>query len=256
MKTNINICILTEDETQRKQVNFCKLTQQWLRFLLHQLNRESSSSSSSSSSSALAATTTAAASTTGAQSSSASSKSSHQPGSSSTAMPSSKLSAGADSATEGTGAAAKNSFVADIFAVFLTRRFKCSKCRSIWQQPHVSFPVTLNYPFSHSLSNSPSNGEMASNSSNAETTSSAAGGGSNGGGGGGNGDSSYVSFVDLLTNSILTEQSVQGLCQNCGKFHHSITEKRFVSTLPNIFAINTGLDNEMVNVKVCCALVC
>ena len=182
----------TEDETLRKQVNFFKLMQQWLRFLLHQLNRESSNMSAQN----------------------------HQ---------NSKGSVCADS-IEGS----KSSFITDHLSLCLTRHFKCTKCRSVWQTPHISFPVTLIYPFNSSLSNSPSNGEIASSGSNSNEPV-------------GNSDNSFVSFVELLSNSILTEQTIQAHCAQCQKFHN-ITERRYVSTLPNIFAINTGLDNEMVRI--------
>lgn len=62
----------------------------------------------------------------------------------------------------------------------------------------------------------------------------------------GTSETSYVNFVDLLANSILTHKHIQAYCAQCQKFHNSVIERRYVSTLPKIFAINTGLDNEMV----------
>lgn len=182
--------ILPEDETLLKQVNFRKLSQQWLRFLLHQLNRESSNTPSSP----------------------------QQPGA--------KNYLNTDF-TENS----KASFVTDYFSLRLTRNFQCIKCRHTWQSPHDSFPVTLNYPFNQILNNTPTNGE------------SSAGNGSNQSGGTGT-ENVFVGFAELLTNSILTRQTIQAFCSQCQKFHHNITEKRIVSSLPNIFAINTGLDNE------------
>lgn len=179
-------CLKLDDETLRKQYNFCKLTQQWLRFLLHQLNRESSNLPST-----------------------------HQ----------------SNSCLEFSDNS-KNSFITENFSLCLTRHFQCTKCQYIWQNPHVSFPVTLNYPFSHSLSSSPSNGETISTSNLKESF--------------GNGENSFVSFVELISNSILTEQTIQAYCGQCQKFQNNITERRYVTSLPNFFAINTGLDNEMV----------
>lgn len=57
---------------------------------------------------------------------------------------------------------------------------------------------------------------------------------------------SYVSFSELLLSSIHTEQTIQQFCEKCEKLHNNIKERRLISNLPPIFAINTGLDNEIV----------
>lgn len=65
-------------------------------------------------------------------------------------------------------------------------------------------------------------------------------------------ENSFVSFVELLSNSIMTEQTIQSYCGECHKLHNNITERRYVTSLPNFFVINTGLDNERVFISFSC----
>ncbi|OTF76690.1 hypothetical protein BLA29_004573, partial [Euroglyphus maynei] len=60
----------------------------------------------------------------------------------------------------------------------------------------------------------------------------------------GNNQQSFVSFSELLLSSIHTEQTIQEFCENCQKLHNNIIERRLMSNLPPLFAINTGLDNK------------
>lgn len=171
--------MLTDDEALKKQINFCKLTQQWLRFLLHQLQRESNVAS-------------------------------HNVDKSGT-------------------------FISDNFSLNLIRQFECSQCKYIWTKPYASFPVTLIYPINNHTHNNKTN--TTNNEHPGEQDANASKG--------------YVSFIDLLLSSILTEQTIQSHCDQCGKFQNNIVERRRVSNLPNIFAINTALDNETVSAPSC-----
>lgn len=163
---------ISDDESLRKQTNFFKLTQQWLRFLLHQLHRESSAKSNSEQNES------------------------------------------------------KNSFINELFSLELIRQVQCCKCNNVWKTPHSSFPVTLNFPNNHSFQSS--NGSQSGSEHSSDNK------------------GKYYTFVDLLLSSILTEQTIQAMCEKCNKFHN-VTERRLVSSLPKLFAINTGLDNEMVS---------
>jgi PAB-dependent poly(A)-specific ribonuclease subunit 2 len=90
--------------------------------------------------------------------------------------------------------------------LFSLSLLRCYKCKCghTWEQPHNSFPITLIYP---------------------------------------NENVKCTSFVDLLKHSILTEQTMQTYCEQCSKYQHVI-EKREAKSIPDILAINTGLDNE------------
>ncbi|KPM02511.1 ubiquitin specific protease-like protein 1 [Sarcoptes scabiei] len=240
--------ILPDEESLRKQFNFFKLTQQWFRFLLHQLHRESLQQSNNSqneknkkilsnhNSSSLASSTSSA--TFLNQASSASSEEN-----------------------------CKNSFVTENFALKLTRQFQCTKCQYSWKSPYVSFPITLNYPLNilpTTMSENDLNGNLNGENNNSESNSfnsnnqntftnlhinNGINNNSNSNGNGNNTNqtnhkNSYISFAKLLRNSINTEQKVQEFCNNCQKFHNNIVERRLVSKLPPLLAINTGLDNE------------
>ncbi|KAH9423737.1 poly(A)-specific ribonuclease [Dermatophagoides pteronyssinus] len=232
--------ILPEEESLRKQFNFFKLTQQWLRFLLHQLHRESLQSTNNNNNNHNNMTL--------GNNSSNGNHHHHDHNKGLYPYPQQQQQQQQQHMVESQVENLKNSFVTENFSLQLTRHFLCTKCQHQWKSPYISFPVTLNYPMNihhHSGNGSggghstisninvnyvgqrESNHDIEFNGNNHHVQ-----------------QQSFVSFSELLLSSIHTEQTIQEFCENCQKLHNNIIERRLMSKLPPIFAINTGLDNK------------
>ncbi|XP_054155443.1 PAN2-PAN3 deadenylation complex catalytic subunit PAN2-like [Oppia nitens] len=116
--------IFPDDETIRKTINYVKLSQQWLRFILSQLDSEETKSSND------------VFEISGDDQQSNGNKSDTK-----------TLSSGSDqqSTTTQSLSSSSSSFINDLFALSLLRIYQC-KCDHQWEQPHKSFPITLSYP--------------------------------------------------------------------------------------------------------------
>jgi PAB-dependent poly(A)-specific ribonuclease subunit 2 len=108
--------IFPDDEAIRKTINDAKLSQQWLRFILSQLDSEAAKG--------LCDVFESPEASSGGGDRSESSK---------------------GSSAAATTQETTTSFINDLFSLSLLRCYRC-KCDHKWEQPHNSFPITLSYP--------------------------------------------------------------------------------------------------------------